>query len=66
MKHNAHVIEADDLTAGIVVPERGGYRFFTAERPFKDLDGVVFRSMAEVNRAVREKLPRRRSARLAH
>ncbi|WP_112662761.1 hypothetical protein [Microvirga flavescens] len=56
----AHVIEVGDVTAGIVVAERGGFRFFTAERLFKALDGAVFRTIAEANRAVRDKLKQRR------
>ncbi|MGO4707326.1 hypothetical protein AB4072_16300 [Microvirga sp. 2MCAF38] len=56
----AYVIEVGETTAGIVVAEEGGFRFFTAEHLFRALDGAVFRSIAEASRAAREKLKKRR------
>lgn len=38
------VIEAAGLPAGLVVRERAGYRFFTAVRALRRLDGELFRS----------------------
>lgn len=51
----ARVIEVGELTAGIVVPERGGVRFFSSERRFDGLDGTLFRSLEQAARAAREK-----------
>jgi len=56
---SANVIEIDDITAGIVVPdasERGGFRFFAAERAFHALEGALFRTIDEATRAARERL----------
>ena len=64
---SAHVIEVGDITAGIVVLERGGFRFFASDRPFHGLDGALFRTIDHATRAARERLsprktPTRRSA----
>jgi hypothetical protein len=58
---SAHVIEVGDITAGIVVFERGGFRFFAAERAFHPLEGALFRTIDRATRAARERLrPRKR------
>ena len=54
------IIEIGDITAGIVVAERGGFRFFSSEHRFDGLDRTVFRSVAHASRALRELAGRRR------
>lgn len=51
----ARVIEVGDLTAGIVVPEHGGVRFYSSERSFDSLDGTLFRSVEQAARVARER-----------
>ena len=58
---SAHVIEVDDRTAGIVVREHGGFRFFASERAFSSLEGALFRSADQAARAVRERLRPRKT-----
>ena len=41
---SAHVIEVGDATAGIVVLERGAFRFFASQPVFGPLKGALFRS----------------------
>jgi hypothetical protein len=53
---SAHVIEVGEITAGIVVFEQGGFRFFASERPFHALEGALFRSADQAERAARERL----------
>ena len=48
---SANVIEVGDVTAGIVVFERGGFRFFAAEHAFHALEGAFFRTIDEATRA---------------
>ena len=52
---SAHVIEVGEITAGIVVLEHGGFRFFASERAFHSLEGALFRT-ADQLRAARERL----------
>jgi hypothetical protein len=54
------IIEIGSITAGIVVAERGGVRFFSSERRFDGLDGTIFRSVAHASRALHELASRRR------
>ena len=51
----ARVIEVGEVTAGIAVPERGGVRFFSSERRFDPLDGVVFGSVEQAAKAARDR-----------
>ncbi|MBM6595203.1 hypothetical protein [Microvirga pudoricolor] len=60
MSTTTHVIEVGDVTAGIIVAIKGGFRFFAAERAFKSLDLAVFPTIEDANRAAREKLPRQK------
>ena len=53
---SAHVIEVGDRTAGIVVREHDGFRFFAAERAFHPLEGALFRTIDQAVRAARERL----------
>ncbi len=52
---SAHVIEVGEVTAGIVVLEPGGVRFFAAGRPFQALEGTLFRTLGQATRAARER-----------
>ena len=58
---SAHVIEVGDITAGIVVLEQGGFRFFAAERAFHPLEGALFRTLDHATRAARERLRPRKT-----
>jgi hypothetical protein len=51
-EHTAFIIEAEDFAAGIVVQERGGFRFYAADRRLQPLEGQVFRSTRAAERAV--------------
>jgi hypothetical protein len=53
---DAYVIEADDLTAGIAIRERGGFRFYASSTPFWDLDQRKFRRLQEIRIAARRAL----------
>ena len=57
---DAFVIQSADLTAGIVVAERGGVRFYASEREFHGLDGKIFRNIRAARQAV-ERLHREQS-----
>jgi hypothetical protein len=50
---NAYVIEIGGDTVGIVAPDGRGVRFHAALRRFNPLDGLVFRSANEAERAAR-------------
>ena len=39
-EHRAFIIEAEDFAAGIVVQERGGFRFYAADRRLRPLEGI--------------------------
>jgi hypothetical protein len=53
----ARVIEIDDLTAGILVPDAPGrFRFFSSNRVFDRLEGRSFRTIREAIRAARDLL----------
>ena len=49
---DAYVIETAGETAGIVVREKRGVRFFAAEPAFYSLDGQTFESLNAAHRAV--------------
>jgi hypothetical protein len=54
----ARVVEIGDVTAGIVIAEENGFRFFSAQRPFDPLDGRVFRSIKRAIDAAQDRLQR--------
>jgi hypothetical protein len=58
---SARIIEISDMTAGIVVLEQGGFRFFASDRPFYPLEGTLFRTINEAERAARERLRSRKA-----
>ena len=50
---DTYIIEVSSQTAGIVVRGPGGYRFFAASHRFDRLEGQLFRSAREAERAAR-------------
>ena len=50
---DTYIIEVASQTAGIVVREPGGYRFFAATHRFNPLEGQLFRNAREAERAAR-------------
>jgi len=48
---NAYIIEVQDRAAGIVTRDGRGFSFFSSERAFDSLEGRVFRSVREAERA---------------
>lgn len=55
----AHIIEIEEIAAGVIVATHSGFRFFAAEAAFQSLHREVFRSIAHVNRAVRDTFSKR-------
>ena len=47
----SYIIEVSSQAAGIVVRSAGGYVFFAASRLFNSLDGRLFRTAREAERA---------------
>ncbi|CCE10965.1 conserved hypothetical protein [Bradyrhizobium sp. STM 3843] len=48
---DTYIIEVGGQAAGIVVRDRGGYRFFAASHRFNPLEGQLFRNAREAERA---------------
>jgi hypothetical protein len=48
---DSYIIEVSSQAAGIVVRDRLGYRFFAAVQPYFRLDGRLFRSVRDAERA---------------
>jgi hypothetical protein len=57
-----YVIEADEREAGLVIRERGGFRFYAAGPDFSGIEGRLFNSALEATRAA-EMLTGRKSRR---
>src|ERR1700756_3111533 len=53
---DTYIIEVSSQAAGIVVRDRGGFRFFAATHRFNALEGQVFRNAREAERAARRLL----------
>jgi hypothetical protein len=53
---DTYIIEVSSQAAGIVVRDRGGFRFFAATQRFNALEGQVFRSAREAERAAKRLL----------
>ena len=51
---SANIIQVGDRTAGIIVREHGGFRFFASDRTFHPLEGLLFRTVDQAARAARE------------
>ena len=47
---DSYIIEVRSEPAGIVVRDRGGFRFFAASEAFQRMDGQVFRAAREAER----------------
>ena len=60
MSH-AYIIEVANRTAGIVVAENRGFRFFSSEAAFDALEGSHFGSARAAERAARTLLDRQHS-----
>jgi hypothetical protein len=60
MSH-AYIIEVANRTAGIVVAEDRGFRFFSSESAFDSIEGHHFGSARAAERAARALLDTRRS-----
>jgi hypothetical protein len=45
-----HRTAARSVAAGLVIQERGGFRFFAADEVFFSLDGCLFRSPSEAQK----------------
>jgi hypothetical protein len=50
---DTYIIEVGSWTAGIVVRNSEGFRFFAASHRFNRLEGQVFRNAREAERAAR-------------
>jgi hypothetical protein len=50
---DTYIIEVTSQAAGIVVRSRGGYVFFSATERFNSMEGQLFRSAREAERAAR-------------
>lgn len=48
---DTYIIEVSSQAAGIVVREKMGFRFFAASHRFNSLEGRLFRSAREAERA---------------
>lgn len=48
---NAFVIEVAGMDAGIVVEERGGFRFFSSDHTFRAMENRCFRRIDDARRA---------------
>jgi hypothetical protein len=46
-----YIIEVDETAVGLVVGDRGGFRFFSADSAFAGLDGHLFRNPQAAERA---------------
>lgn len=56
----AYIIEVFNQTAGIVVSDERGFRFFSSERAFDSLEGGHFGSARAAERAARALIEERR------
>ena len=59
---NTYIIEVGSESAGIVVRDRTGFRFFSASRRFIPLDGNVFPSARDAERAAMKFAQQREAA----
>ena len=48
---NAFIIEINGKAAGLVVEDKGGFRFFASHRIFWKLDGQIYRRVREAEKA---------------
>ena len=53
---DTYIIEVSSQAAGIVIRDRGGFRFFAATHRFNALEGQVFRNAREAERAAKRVL----------
>jgi hypothetical protein len=50
--HNAYIIEVQDEAVGVAAREGRSFRFHAAVQAFRQLDGRLFASLQQANRAV--------------
>jgi len=53
---DSYIIEIHEEAAGIVIRDRGGFRFFSADAEFSALDGHLFRDARAAEQAARRYL----------
>lgn len=53
-----YVIEAGEEQAGLVILERGGFRFYAAKPAFSEIEGTLYRSALDATRAAERVLGR--------
>ena len=51
---DTYIIEIGSEAVGIVIHDRGGFRFFAATHRFNPLEGQLFRNARDAERAARE------------
>ena len=64
--HCAYAIDVQHQTAGVAVGEPGDFKFFSSAPAFDSLEGRIFRSLDQVNRAARDLAVTRRVRGLGH
>lgn len=52
--HTAYAIDVHHQTAGVAVGEPGDFKFFSSSPDFDGLEGRIFRSLDQINRAACE------------
>jgi hypothetical protein len=53
--HPTYVIEIGEDAVGIVILERGGFRFHAAQDAFRPLEATLYRSVREAERAAAQR-----------
>jgi len=48
---DTYIIEVSSQAAGIVIRDRGGFRFYAATHRYNSLEGQLFRNAREAERA---------------
>jgi hypothetical protein len=59
---DTYIIEVRSEPAGIVVRDRGGFRFFAASETFQRMEGQYFRSAREAEREAEAQAQQRRQS----
>ena len=59
---DTYIIEVRSEPAGIVVRDRGGFRFFAASETFQRMEGQYFRSAREAEREALAQVSSRRES----
>jgi hypothetical protein len=59
---DTYIIEVRSEPAGIVVRDRGGFRFFAASETFQRMEGQYFRTAREAEREAEAQAQQRRQS----